>query len=256
MYKFTLIVCCIFCSLISFPFFVNANVKNLNQNVINMKLEINHIKEEISDLKEEVDNNQTEKSTQKDTYELLLQREKDITSSLYDFTTMLVVVITFFVTIAGVIIGILITKLKKHQDKINLVLNSKEFDDKVKKIEDRLIELRLKERESYKSKIISEFNQTLSKVEANISSVESALQEDIVPNVQQLAKDYDFEYLKARVVETVDLFREFENNEISPEDDDDDDTINLEEDLASWLEELNYLDAQLKNLLWVEIYPV
>lgn len=216
--------------------------------------------EVIQNLNTQIDQLQNDMQTIKnkesiETYELLLQREKDISSSLYDFTMFFVVIITFFVTVLGVVISILLNKLNKHQKKINLVLNSKEFDEKLNQIEIRLDEFRLKERESKKEKVISKAHSYIEISDRHISAIDRAKTDAYVPNAQQIMEQYNYEDLKSDAEKIIVEIQRLKNVTLSSEDELSG-TVLPEDELSQYVEQLSLILDKLQILNWHKLYPV
>lgn len=188
-------------------------------------------------------------------YDVLLQREKDISSSLYDFTMFFVVLITLFVTITGVIISLLMYKLNNHQKKIDLVLNSKEFDEKLKQIENRIAEIRLRERESYKNKLISRIYSSIEMIDNHSRSIESLKNNSDFPNALQIIEQHNFEDLKLNAKKIMGEVKKFESVRLSDEDELSNDIL-PEEYLRQYDEKLSSIEDNLRTLLWHKLYIV
>lgn len=233
------------------------NVLNVNANETetdkNEKRVTQSLYTQIEQLQNDIQSIKNEES--KKTYELLLQREKDISSSLYDFTMFFVVIITLFVTISGVAITVLLNKLNKHQKKINLVLNSKEFDEKLKQIENRLDKIRLKERENYKNEVISQIKKLIANIEEHIRRIEEAKDNSDVQDVEKIKEEYDFKGLKLEAEKVISEFKILELVTLST-DDEISDSILPEEQLSQFAEQLIPLRDKLRKLDWQKLYPV
>lgn len=237
--------------------FFSMNVLNVNANETetdkNEKRVTQSLYTQIEQLQNDIQSIKNEES--KKTYELLLQREKDISSSLYDFTMFFVVIITLFVTISGVAITVLLNKLNKHQKKINLVLNSKEFDEKLKQIENRLDKIRLKERENYKNEVISQIKKLIANIEEHIRRIEEAKDNSDVQDVEKIKEEYDFKGLKLEAEKVISEFKILELVTLST-DDEISDSILPEEQLSQFAEQLIPLRDKLRKLDWQKLYPV
>ncbi|MDR4928926.1 hypothetical protein [Peribacillus simplex] len=114
----------------------------------------------ITELEKEVAEFKSVDELKSDMQDSLLNKEKDNSSNIYDATMLFIAIVSFFVAVGGIFIGLRINRLNNyqkkliayqkeltaHQNKINLVLDSKEFDKKVTDIEQRLATMRMQEK--------------------------------------------------------------------------------------------------------------
>lgn len=247
------ILCLLFISLIGFPAFSHANS-------INTEKDFKELEEQFNQLKEEFKKEQEEDFYKEDIFQILLENEQDSSSNLYNFITIFVVIITLFVTLAGIILTILLTKLKKHQEKINLVLDSKEFDDKITQIETRLIEMRLKERNQIKLELTNKFKHLINKTNGHIEQIESVrngeIQLDENIDIEGILEKYEYDYLKSTVSSINSSFRITEDIDLMYEDDEEKDVVNPEEELESWYTDLYEIYEKLRTIHWNELIRV
>lgn len=249
-------------SIVLFLIIINSTVFSAKSMAAptNTERNLEQLEEKIIRLEEEFRKEQEDNFYKEDIYQILLENEKDFSGSLYNFTTIFVIVITFFATIAGIILTVLLTRLKRHQDKINLVLDSKEFDDKLAQIEKRLIELRLRERNQYKSTVVSKFNRLAEGTYRHIEEIEEVktgerkTEEGI--DVHKILVENEYEYLRTGVSEIIKSFRRVEKIKLKYEDDFETDVVNPEEELEDFYEELEVFFEDLKNINWHKLFPV
>ncbi|MFE4812805.1 hypothetical protein ACFQ9Y_16950 [Peribacillus simplex] len=126
------------------------------------------LKAQITELEKEIDELKSVDDLKSDMQDSLLNREKDNSSKIYNASMWFIAVIGVLVAVGSIFIGLLINKLKTHQKeltehqkeltahqkeltahqkKIDLVLDSKDFDMKVDAIEQRLFDMNLKAEE-------------------------------------------------------------------------------------------------------------
>jgi uncharacterized membrane-anchored protein YhcB (DUF1043 family) len=215
------------------------------QNLV-QKPTIESLQNELAETNNKLIENETQH--QNEINQLLLQREKDIASGLYNFVTIFIIVITFFVTVAGIIVGVLINKLTKHQKKIDLVLDSQEFDTKVSELEMKLASLRLRERENLKSQTVIFFNQAIQNLNDRITSIDLILKSGKVPGAKEIAEKYEYDYHKMAVEDIVNTFKQLEKYKLEPEDDEDEYTTNSEEELLDCYKSLKRHSEEIEKI--------
>jgi hypothetical protein len=165
-------------------------------------------------------------------YQILIDREKDISSSLYNFLIVFVAIIGVFVAVSGTIIAVLMNKLSKHQKKIDMVLDSKEFDDQLNEIEKSLVSYRLKERKNNKNRVVKDFDYLGTRINEVVYDIQNIVKfYDANPRVEEILIEEEFEYLINSQEETERNFEEFKKIELKIEDDEDESTVNPEEEL-------------------------
>ncbi|PFP09387.1 hypothetical protein COJ90_21015 [Priestia megaterium] len=120
-----------------------SNDPNNDSSKLNKQIE--SIQADLKDLKEDKKLS-TDTMSKEDLYNALLDREKDVSSSLYNFTMFFVSFVALAVAIGVIYFGKLARDLKEHQKKIDLVMDSKEFDEKMSNLQKKLSEVEAKER--------------------------------------------------------------------------------------------------------------
>lgn len=126
-------------SYVSFAEETKAVSTDQNKDSSKLTKQIENLQEEIKDLKEDKKFS-TDSVSKEGLYQSLLDREKDVSSSLYNFTMFFFSFIALAVAVGVIYFGKLARDLKEHQKKVDLVMDSKEFDEKInymyKKISD------------------------------------------------------------------------------------------------------------------------
>jgi hypothetical protein len=204
------------------------------------------LKTQITELEKEVD------ELKNDMHDSLLNREKDTSSRIHNATILFIAIVSFFVTVGGIIIGLLIHKLdtyqKKliaHQKKFDFVLDSKDFDSKLEAINQRLATIRFEERLNIISTVIRKFKTLCKEIDKIISDVQFA-KENAVIDIEVLEeilnrdggrdnRDWDsniylYEKEKKEFIDTL-------GHEITPMDDEEEGET-VEEALVSHIEDL------------------
>ena len=216
----------------------NVTIEQLNNRIAELEGELRS-RNQIAELEDQIKELENENEvTVTDMYTTLLNQEKQVSSKLYDFVMVFISVIVLFVTVAGIYLSFLFRRLGKHQKKIDLVLDSKDFDKKVNEIEKRLASLRMKERESKKSlaihrceTICMDIGRLVHKI--NIMKarpgilIESAVMEKIL-------EENEWNDLLSTFQKEHSDFIDLSKKEITFEDDEDEGQENLEDDLSSY----------------------
>lgn len=207
---------------------IDSTVKAETINNGQFDAKVTELEKKVDDLKSEIQSSE-------------LDRQKNITSSLYNFTMLFIAIISFFVAVGGVILGLLINKLKAHQKKIDMVLDSKDFDDKVNAIEQRLVEIRMKERYSIISSAKRQFKTLCKEIEKIIFEVDYLKEDNSLAFLDEILHRYEWDGLKSSYQKEKDNFLYLKGEEIRPSDDYEDDFTNVEEELEDYIGEIEGL---------------
>jgi preprotein translocase subunit SecG len=229
-----------------------AATTNQEENKANQEVKIEELQKEIDELKGKKD----KEVSKEDLYKALLEREKDIASSLYNFTTIFVAVIALMVAVGSILFGIYANKLRKHQKRIDLVIDSKQLDDKIAEMEKKVEELRFSQRLEKKEEAIQRFNETKRIVNVRIRYIREQLINPIYSsfNLKSIADEHEFEgYLAPAVIELITEFEKKKTKELSAFDDQED-YVNLEDELINdcfelegYLKELTILESAITS---------
>lgn len=104
------------------------------------------LKNQITELEKEIDELKNVDELKSDMQDSLLSKEKDNSSKIYNASIWFITVVGLFVAAGGIYLTYFSNKIAKHQKKINMVLDSKEFDRKVTDIEQRIANMRMREK--------------------------------------------------------------------------------------------------------------
>ncbi|MBF7145189.1 coiled-coil domain-containing protein [Bacillus toyonensis] len=209
---------------------------------------IKELKDKITELEGEIKKLKDIDDLKKDMNESMLNAEKDNSSKIYNSSMFFIAIVALFITVAGIWIGYLINKLNSHQKKIDLVLDSKDFDNKVNAIEERLDDLRTRERKNIISSTKSQFKRFCKEIDAIISDV-NLLKERVDNNIlNEILTRHDWEYYISFYNDEKTEFIRIKDKEITSEDDEEVEYINLEEELVSHIKELEGLLDSFERL--------
>ncbi|AIY73817.1 TPA: hypothetical protein ACLQU7_001324 [Bacillus tropicus] len=216
-------------------------INNNQETIKELKGKITELEGEIKKLKDIDD-------LKKDMNKSMLNAEKDNSSKIYNSSMFFIAIVALFITVAGIWIGYLINKLNSHQKKIDLVLDSKDFDNKVNAIEERLDDLRTRERKNIISSTKSQFKRFCKEIDEIISDV-NLLKERVDNNIlNEILTRHDWEYYISFYNDEKTEFIRIKDKEITPEDDEEVEYINLEEELVSHIKELEGLLDSFERL--------
>jgi len=165
-----------------------------NDDSSKLNKEIQDLKEEIKVLKEDKKLS-TDTMSKEDLYKALLDREKDVSSGLYNFTMFFVSFIALAVAIGVIYFGKLGRDLKEHQKKIDLVMDSKEFDEKMSKLQKKLSEVEAKERLASEKSLERYIKDCIKRTEFVINDIDDLMTKDFfTPKMSEILKreEYDF----------------------------------------------------------------
>lgn len=206
----------------------NTTESSSQTNNSNNNKEIESIKKDLKEIKDD------DELKKEDLYQALLDREKDVSSSLYNFTMFFIAVIALIVSVGVIYFAKVAKDLNTHQKKIDLVLDSSTFDQKVVTIEETLARIRFNERLNIKKnseRIIKNNIRVMEKIILTMDVfVEAGLASDTIKN---FLNQSDYEYIKISLSELKDTFNTLSQREMTPLDDEDDSFVNLEEEYQS-----------------------
>lgn len=161
--------------------------------------QIESIQADLKDLKEDKKFS-TDSVSKEDLYQSLLDREKDVSSSLYNFTMFFFSFIALAVAIGVIYFGKLARDLKEHQKKVDLVMDSKEFDQKVTFIQEKITEFETKERiadQKYRKRYITDL---IKRSEAVTDDIYEIIHSELVtPEVKEILKENQYNSLTIRL---------------------------------------------------------
>ncbi len=247
----------------SVSFAASTNNDQQAVNTQNSEVSQKELENKISELEEQINLvEQNEEVSKDDLYKALLDREKDVSSGLFNFTIFFVGFVTLFVTIGAIVVTNLINKLKEHQKRIDLVIDSAEFDEKISKMEQRLEDFRFTIRIGKKKEAIERFNKAKNSVSNQIKDIRGLINSPAYVHLRlsEIAEKYEFEdYIVEEVIDMISNFNEKSIQELGIFDDQDDSTVNLEEELEGDCEELeSFLEdlTKLRDEIYGKLVPI
>lgn len=170
-----------------------------NNDPSKLNKQIESIQSDLKDLKEDKKLS-TDTMSKEDLYNALLDREKDVSSSLYNFTMFFVSFVALAVAVGVIYFGKLARDVKEHQKKIDLVLDSTEFDEKMNHLQKKLSQMEAKERTAngkYLERYIKDF---LKRAEFVIKDIDELIARDFsTPKIEGILKQKGFSTLKNRL---------------------------------------------------------
>lgn len=134
--------------------------------------QIESIQADLKDLKEDKKLS-TDTISKEDLYNALLDREKDVSSSLYNFTMFFVSFVALAVAIGVIYFGKLARDLKEHQKKVDLVMDSKEFDEKINYMYKKISDLEAKDKYLTKKSREKNITSWMKAIEQAVEEIES-----------------------------------------------------------------------------------
>ncbi|MDO6658678.1 hypothetical protein [Anaerobacillus sp. 1_MG-2023] len=211
----------------------NAQTNSNKEAIKELNNRITEIEEEI----EELSNVDDLKSEMNDS---LLNREKSLSDDMYSFLIAFVAIVSLFATAGGIILGYLVNRLGKHQKKIDLVLDSKDFDEKVTAIEQRLAAFRMRERLNEIAFAKREFKSICKRIDGIVEDINYLKKDNLMDKhtLNEILSKYEWSYLLETYQEEIKNFKETKDIEISSEDDNELDYTNVEEELVSIIKEM------------------
>lgn len=220
----------------------NAQTNSDKEAIKELNNRITEIEEEI----EELSNVDELKSEMNDS---LLNREKDIADSLYNFLLVFIGVVTLFVTVIGTALSIFASRVQKREKEIEAILNSQEFNEKVNAIEQRLEDLRMKERLSNFSSAKREFMLSEHQISKLIEIVKR-MRDYRIPGPPTLEEILGENHWDDLITDFYKLLKEsigLLEQDIKPEDDKNE-NMNIEEQLIASNQELKDLEKKFREV--------
>jgi adenylosuccinate synthase len=159
---------------------------------------------QITELEKEIEELKSVDELKSDMQDSLLNKEKDKASNIYNASMWFIAAIGVLVAVGGLSLTYFSNKIAKHQKKIELVLDSKDFDNKVEaidnkveSIEQRLATIRFEERLNTISTAKRQFKTLCKEIDKIISDVQIAKEHKIMENddlEEILGRDTDGDY--------------------------------------------------------------
>ncbi|MGM0887179.1 MAG: hypothetical protein ACQEW5_09455 [Bacillota bacterium] len=138
------------------------------------------LKAQITELEKEVGELKSVDELKSDMNDSLLNKEKDNSSKIYNATMLFIAVVSFFVSVGGIAFTYFFNKIAKHQKKIDLVLDSKDFDNKVDAIEQRLSDMNLRVEKNIISNAKRQCKSLCKEIDLIISDVHHAKENNVI----------------------------------------------------------------------------
>lgn len=172
-------------------------------------------------------------------YQVIIENEKNYSEKIVNFSMLLIGAITFLATIAGILITIYGVKIKRsldeHQEKINLVLNSKKFDNKIQSIDEKLKRLRILERKIKRYDLNNEYKSLSTDIHGYSEYINLYKKS---PIKEQILLKNEYEHLIEEIRNLSKGFCEKMESELTDENDSDENYLSIEEEMEAKLEEL------------------
>lgn len=226
-----------------------------------LEAKITELEKGITELEKEVAELKSVDELKSDMQDSLLNSEKDNSSKIYNASIWFITVVGLFVGVGGIYLTYFSNKLAKHEKKINMVLDSKDFDSKVEDIEQRLATIRFEERLNTISTVKRQFKTLCKEIDKIISDVEIAKEHNVmdIEDLEEILNrdndGYDFNYYISEYERVKNDFIEMVGHEITPMDDEEDgETVEESllddiEDLESFLENFEEVEKEINAYL-------
>ncbi|MFB5936457.1 hypothetical protein ACE8FZ_24715 [Peribacillus frigoritolerans] len=229
---------------------VSAQTTNKPETNEQLKAQITELEKGITELEKEINELKSVDELKSDMQDSILNKEKDNSSKIYNASIWFITVVGLFVGVGGIYLTYFSNKLAKHQKKINMVLDSKDFDRKVTDIEQRLVDIRLKERERIVSNAKRQFENRCKSIDKLIEDVINSYNYSVIKHLLRDTVVDNLEYSKMQYEDVKLRFMELKDTEITPQNDQEEGYENIEDELVSYVEELEGL---LENFERIEI---
>ncbi|CAH0283106.1 hypothetical protein [Peribacillus sp. Bi134] len=220
---------------------------------------------QITELEKEIEELKSVDELKSDMQDSLLNKEKDKASNIYNASMWFIAAIGVLVAVGGLSLTYFSNKIAKHQKKIELVLDSKDFDNKVEaidnkveSIEQRLATIRFEERLNIISTAKRQFKTLCKDIDKIIADVKIT-KEHKVMDIEDLEEilnrdadgDYGFNDFISEYERVKKDFIETSGHEITPMDDEENEETVEEallddiEDLESLLEDFERIENEI-----------